>query len=93
MTYDFTAEHYLNKVCIECGLENKHTVAIAKLVELKKTGYLDAENADYMAQIIYYHADEDLRYPFDDEEAEDAYFDEGDECGFDPYMGCYTGDC
>jgi hypothetical protein len=23
----------------------------------------------------------------------DEYWDESDESGFDPYMGCYTGDC
>ena len=91
--YDFTAERYLVKACTECGLENKHTIAIGKLVDAKKAGYLDAEYADYMARIIYLHADEELQYPFADEEEEDAYFDEGDEMGFDPYMGCYTGDC
>jgi hypothetical protein len=93
MPYDFTAERYLIKTCTEFGLEDKHTVAVAKLVELKKSGHLDAEHADYMARIIYLHADEELQYPFAEEEEEDAYFDEGDESGFDPYMGCYTGDC
>ena len=91
--YDFTAEKYFIYACKECGLEDKHTIAIGKLVEVKKAGYLDAEYADYMARIIYNHADEELQYPFEDEEEEDAYFDEGDEQGFDPYMGCYTGDC
>ena len=62
-------------------------------MDAKKDGYLDAEYADFMARIIYNHADEELQYPFADEEKEDAYFDEGDEMGFDPYMGCYTGDC
>ena len=91
--YDFSAEHYLIRACKECGLENKHTIAIGKLVDAKKDGYLDAEYADFMARIIYNHADEELQYPFADDEEEDAYFDEGDEVGFDPYMGCYTGDC
>jgi hypothetical protein len=93
MTHDFTAEHYLIRACTELGLEDKHTIAIGKLVDAKKDGYLDAENADYMARIIYLHAYEELQYPFDDEEDEDEYFYEGDEEGFDPYMGCYTGDC
>ena len=91
--YDFSAEHYLIRACTELGLEDKHTIAIGKLVDCKKAGYLDTEGADYMARIIYNHADEDFRYPFTAEEEEDAYFDEGDEMGFDPYMGCYTGDC
>lgn len=90
---DFSAEHYLNRVCKERGLEDKHTIAIGKLVDAKKGGYLDAEYADYMARIIYLHADEELQYPFADDEEENAYFDDVDESGFDPYMGCYTGDC
>lgn len=94
MTYDFTAEKYLIKACTEIGLEDKHTIAIGKLVDAKKDGYLDAEYADYMARIIYLHADEELQYPFEDEEEEDEYFEDySDESGFDPYMGCYTGDC
>ena len=28
-----------------------------------------------------------------DENEEDDYFYEPDECGFDPYLGCYTYDC
>jgi hypothetical protein len=24
---------------------------------------------------------------------DDDYIDDADECGFDPYEGCYTGDC
>lgn len=93
MTYDFTAERYLIKACTEYGLEDKHTIAIGKLVDAKKAGYLDAEYADHMARIIYLHADEELQYPFANEDEEDAYFDDVDEMGFDPYIGGYTGDC
>ena len=46
-----------------------------------------------MLPFLLSHAYEELQYPFDDEEDEDEYFYEGDEEGFDPYMGCYTGDC
>ena len=93
MKTNHTAEELFDLACTVYGLENQHTIAIGKLVEVKQAGYLDAENADFMARIIYNHADEELQYPFVDEEEEDAYFDEGDEAGFDPYMGCYTGDC
>ena len=27
------------------------------------------------------------------EEEEEEYYDDYDECGFDPYCGCYTYDC
>ena len=93
MTHDFTAEHYLIKACTECGLEDKHTIAIGKLVDAKKDGYLDAESADFMARVIYLHADEELQYPFADEEEEDAYFEEVDEIGYNPYIGCNDFDC
>ena len=83
----------INLACSEFGLENLHTIAIARLVDLVATGYLTEDEATPMAQIIYDHGANELQYPFADEEEEDAYFDEGDESGFDPYMGCYTGEC
>lgn len=30
---------------------------------------------------------------FDPNEEEEEYYDDYDECGFDPYCGCYTYDC
>ena len=76
-----------NLACSEFGLENQHTVCIGHLVELVKGGYLHPEKATAMAQIIYHHGSESLYY--NDEWDEEA----SDESGFDPYMGCYTGDC
>ena len=94
--YDFSAEHYLIQACTELGLEDKHTIAIGKLVDCKKAGYLDAESADYMARIIYNHADEELRYvgdPNDPWDEDEEALNGADEMGFDPYAGCYTWDC
>ena len=79
--------------CSEFGLENPHTIAIARLVDLVADDLLAKDEATEMARIIYDHGANELIYPFEDEEDEDAYFDEADESGFDPYMGCYTGDC
>ena len=74
--------------CSEFGLENEHTVSIAKLKELAEAGYLNIEEATTMAQIIYHHGSESLYYN------EEWYkYEEDDEMGCDPYMGCYTGDC
>ena len=78
-----------NLACSEFGLENEHTISIAKLKELAEAGYLTAEEATTMAQIIYHHGTESLYYNDEWDEDEGEY----DECGFDPYMGCYTGDC
>lgn len=81
-----------NLACSEFGLENPHTIAIARLVDLVADDYLTKDEATPMAQIIYHHGTESLYYndEWDDEEEPD---DDVDESGFDPYMGCYTGDC
>lgn len=88
-----TLHNCQNLAVQEFGFEDIHTIAIAQLVDLVADDMLDKERATAMAQIIYDHGANELIYPFEDEEDEDAYFDEGDESGFDPYMGCYTGDC
>ena len=74
------------------GFENIHTISIAQLVDLVADGYLEKERATEMAQIIYHHGSESLYYneAWDDEEEQDW---DADEQGFDPYLGCYTGDC
>ena len=84
----------INLACSEFGLENPHTVAIARLVDLVAEGYLTEDEATPMAQIIYHHGTESLYYndEWNDEE-EEPFVDYSDESGFDPYMGCYTGDC
>lgn len=100
----FTAKYFFNCACRDFGLEDKHTIAIGKIVECKEGGYLEATYADDLAKLIYNdarllwgfqeEADEPLEYtePNEDEEPEWEEPDWGDE-GFDPYMGCYTGDC
>jgi len=84
----------MDLACTEFGFEDTHTKAIAKLVDLVSTGYLSENEATSMAQIIYDHGTNSLYYndAWDDEEYEEDYIDNED-YGFDPYMGCYTGDC
>ena len=83
----------INLTCSEFGLENPHTIAIARLVDLVADGYLTKDEATPMAQIIYHHGTESLYYN-DEWDNEDDYDEPDiDESGFDPYMGCYTGDC
>lgn len=84
-----------NLACSEFGLENPHTIAIARLVDLVAAGYLVEDEATPMAQIIYHHGTESLYYNEKWDEEEEPEWEEpdwGDE-GFDPYLGCYTGDC
>lgn len=81
--------------CNTFGLEDDHTRSIGKLIDLAKAGYLDQQEAKRMAQIIYHHGTQNLYYNDEWDEEEEPEWEEpdwGDE-GFDPYMGCYTGDC
>jgi hypothetical protein len=87
----FTTRECYNLACSELGLEDKHTICIAQLLELATKGYLDPLSAQRMAQIIYDHGANESLYCYE-EEPEWEEPDWGDE-GFDPYMGCYTGDC
>ena len=96
-----------NLACEEFGLENEHTICIARLKEAVDKSLLTEEVATPMAQIIYNHGSENLYYneAWDDEDEDEEYADweyeddfddyepDADECGFDPYAGCYTGDC
>ena len=86
----------INLACSKFGLEDTHTIAIARLADLVADGYLTNDEATPMAQIIYHHGEENLYYnedwDYEEEEPEWEEPDWGDE-GFDPYMGCYTGDC
>ena len=43
-------------------------------------------------EVASYGEEEEPLTELSDEEY-DEYFDEADECGFDPYEGCYTFDC
>ena len=83
----------INLACSEFGLENEHTIAIARLVDLVASGYLAEDEATPMAQIIYHHGAENLYY--NDEWDENEEYDEPnyDEDGFNPYLGCYDFDC
>jgi len=82
-----------NLACSEFGLEDPHTIAIARLVDLVADDHLTKDEATPMAQIIYHHGTESLYYNEDWDEEDEDYEPDVDETGFDPYMGCYTGDC
>lgn len=74
------------------GFEDMHTIAIAQLVDLVADDMLDKERATAMAQIIYDHGANSLIYN-DEWDEDEEYLNGDEEMGFDPYMGCYTGDC
>ena len=85
-----------NLACSEFGLDNPHTIAIVRLVDLVAEDCLTKDEATPMAQIIYHHGAEELCFvgdPDDPWDEDEEYLNGADEMGFDPYMGCYTGDC
>ena len=99
----FTAKYFFNCACRDFGLEDEHTIAIGKILEAKEGGYLEADYADSLAKLLYNdgllyqrHIEEtyeSLEFVGDPDEEFDGFIDYSDESGFDPYMGCYTGDC
>ena len=96
MDYTKLTLHQCQDLAVEqFGFENIHTIGIAQLVDLVADGYLEKARATEMAQIIYHHGTESLYYNEAWDEEEEPEWEEpdwGDE-GFDPYMGCYSGDC
>lgn len=70
----------LDKAIRNFGFEDPRTITIAFLEETGK---------HQLAEDLY----EVLTANEDDENEDFDYIDESDESGFDPYMGCYTGDC
>jgi len=82
-----TITTHLQALCVTVfGHENPTTIEVFKLLE---------EGLECLALETFSNAYLDSLNPIEelsDEEYEE-YWDEADECGFDPYMGCYTGDC
>lgn len=84
----FTPKYFFNCACRDFGLEDDHTIAIARVKELHDQGHYNLDEASFACKAIYAHglhcheADEDEDFP-----------DEVDEAGFDPYEGGYTWDC
>lgn len=91
----FTLEQCFELAITEFGHEEPHTVAIAKLLDLVNRGLLDRESATNIARFVYHDGYEVCLYYNEDwEEEEDPDYDDCDnDMGFDPYAGCYTGDC
>ena len=87
-----TLTNCIDLACSEFGLENPHTIAIARLVDLVASGYLTNDEATPMAQIIYDHGANSLYYN-DAWDEDEEYLNGDEEMGFNPYLGCYDFDC
>ena len=78
-----TKEQMMDDVIRKYGFENKWTVWFCELAEvLTESQLLNA----------YILMDANVLCDVEEEESYD-YEDEADECGYNPYMGCYDFDC
>ena len=77
-----TKEQMMDDIIRRFGLESKVTIGFCKLVE----GSVDRDILEYWYML--------LMDAYEDEEEEDYdYKDDFDECGYNPYMGCWDFDC
>lgn len=78
---------FLGNNCIATisGTENAYE-AYRKAVEL-------AEMLDICASLVWVDSGEVVACSDDEDDYDRDYEPDVDECGFDPYEGCYTGDC
>ena len=81
-----TIKEIANIAAHDLGHEDVHTKAILRVVELYNKGLIPEDEAEALVNAAY---DRGLdMIPFSCEE-----YDEDDDTGYDPYMGCYTGEC
>jgi hypothetical protein len=66
------------------GFENPITITIAVLEEQGKTD---------LAEQLFEECEELAHPHWAQDDADEDYEPDADECGFDPYEGCYTYDC
>lgn len=72
----------LTLVINKFGFEHQNTIEFAEAIEW--LGQVESEAL----------LEEVLSLPLDEDEDDEEYFDtDYDECGYDPYMGCYSFDC
>lgn len=79
-----TKEQMMNDIIHRFGFESKVTIGFCKLVE----GGVDEDTLEYWYMLLMDAYEDD-----DDEEEDYDYEDSFDECGYNPYMGCYDFDC
>ena len=77
----------LDKAIRVFGFEDARTITIAVLIE---DGRDELADRLYATLVADYQEGEDPTYENEDW---DDFEGDADECGFDPYEGCYTMDC
>jgi hypothetical protein len=81
----------LNNCIIFFGFEAPQTIELFAISErCPEEQFDDALRIIYLARVDEYEAEHQF---WDEEDETSVPIDYSDESGFDPYMGCYTGDC
>lgn len=74
-------DQMLNEIIRTWGMEHEYTIEFATAMETATESELKELYDDIIDRPVY------------DEEDEEYYEPDYDECGYDPYMGCYSFDC
>jgi hypothetical protein len=81
-----TIQQIANIAAHDLGHEDVHTKAILRVVELYNKGLIPEDEADALVNATYDRGLDMIPLSAD-------FCDEDDDTGYDPYMGCYTGEC
>ena len=57
----FNPTYFFNCACRDFGLENEHTIAIARIKEQTDEGHIPPAEAGFICRCIYAHGLDDLR--------------------------------
>lgn len=74
-------DQMLNEIIRTWGMEHEYTIEFATVMETATEAELKELYDDIIDRPVY------------DEEDDEYYEPDYDECGYDPYMGCYSFDC
>ena len=78
-----TKKQMMDDVICRFGFESKVTIGFCKLVE----DCVKEDTLEYWYMLLM------DAYEDDDDDDDYDYEDDFDECGYNPYMGCYDFDC
>lgn len=86
----------VDDVCRKFGFEAEETIEFCRMADAvvseSDREMLSGRWFVLMSMSVMVDEDEDDDLDLDDED-DDEYYDDYDECGFNPYMGCYDYDC
>lgn len=86
-------EEMMNEVASRFGLEDKAVIKFCAMCETAKTADDDRKIVEAYGWLISYGVDNEEDDEDDNYDDDYGDYDGYDECGFNPYAGCYDYDC